>query len=86
MTSKQLKSKMYYQEKKIIESKLHPGPAIGNGIRILHEHKGKDIVFTVWKGQNKVTEKEFVIPREIVLYSSIDIYNKYKEEFEYLVA
>jgi hypothetical protein len=83
MTSNQLKNKMYYQDKKIIESKLHPNPFF-NGIEICHEHRGKNIIFTAWKGQDKVNEKELIISRNRVLYYD-DIYGLYKEYFERLV-
>lgn len=51
---------------KQIEAKLHPCPNI-NGVDILHEHRGRMIVFTAWKGDDPLNNRHINISRDNVL-------------------
>ena len=66
-TLKQLMQKTYREERKIIESKLHPNPIV-RGIEIVHRHAGKNIEFTAWKGDDPVNNKFIPVDRLTVLY------------------
>ena len=75
MNIKELKA----QEKERLESILHPtltvnlktvmGEDKGN-VEILHEHRGKAVVFSAWQNGNMINNKFYSIPRNIVLMSN----------------
>jgi hypothetical protein len=60
------KQKMYYENRKIIESVLHPNPKIYD-VEILHEHKGKYIFFKAWKDSDPINNRYITIEYNRVL-------------------
>jgi hypothetical protein len=78
-----LKSKAYREDKKVIESKLHPNPII-NGIKICHEHKGKQIIFSAWKDLDRINNKSFSVDRREILFCNSNIYEDYVNAFTWL--
>ena len=65
-----------------IESKLHPCPTI-DGIEILHEHRGRKIIFTAWKGDNPANNKLLEYSRDEVLYC-VEFYGWNNEAINWL--
>ena len=63
------KRKKQREEFKAIEAALHPTLQIGD-IDILHEHRGQKIIFTSWKGNKRVNEREMHLDRSHVLLFS----------------
>lgn len=66
MNLKQEKRRAQRAEFKQIESVLHPCPTVGD-IEILHEHKGKKIIFTAWKDDEPCNDRFLVMQRFEVL-------------------
>lgn len=83
-TKKQIQQKAWREERKIIESKLHPCPKI-DGIDILHEHRGKQIIFSAWKGNDQLNNRYISIDRLLALYST-GSYVLVQSEINYLLG
>ena len=66
---------------KEIEAVLHPCPII-NGLAILHEHKGKYIIFSAWGGDSPANTKQVKIPRMNVL--TLNFNKVYAEDLRWL--
>lgn len=85
MTYKDLqreKRKIQKKELKEIEGILHPNPKL-YGCEIMHEHKGRKIIFTAWIGDEMKRDNDGgwkFIPyfREDVLYNK----NFYKDNWD----
>ncbi len=82
-TIAQARAKIRRDEKKHIESKLHPCPTV-NGFEVLHEHRNKDIVFSAWKGDSKINNREVYLTRFDILTTKGNPYVIYAEEFKWL--
>jgi hypothetical protein len=76
------KRKIARDELKTIESRLHPCPVI-NGCDILHEHKGRKIVFAAWKGNSPANRRTLDIDRLTVLNDQ-EFYAHFAEELKWL--
>ena len=87
MTVKELKKsqrKIQREEFKIIESHLHPSPELIRGIEICHEHKGRSIIFSVWRGDKRVNYRQLKYPRTDILYDK-HFYNHNSLDFKWLM-
>jgi hypothetical protein len=85
------------QEKERLESILHPTLTVSlNTVtnenvgmaQILHEHRGKAIVFSAWKDGNQINNRFYSISRNIVLMSRTrdDFYGIFSDDlFHYLI-
>jgi len=73
------------KELREIEKMLHPCPVF-DGIEVLHEHRGRRIVFTAWREDTQIRGKEVAFPRKSVLYGPADFYEANKRDFQWLVA
>ena len=82
MTLKQMKRKQLAEERKKIESVLHPCPKIGEA-DILHEHKGKVIRFNAWDKDAPINSRVLEVDRMTVLFRE-DFYSLYKKELVWL--
>jgi hypothetical protein len=78
-------SKMLREEKKKIETILHPEP-IFNGLQICHEHlRNGKIRFTAWVGETPVNmDKQVIIERSEVLRVENDFYMLYEKDLRWL--
>lgn len=91
MTHKEWKNqrrRQLYQERKQIESILHPPPEI-NGITIMHEHTSHYIRFTAWKGDAQVNSRVIEYDRGsfVLMPEGYDFYNKeLRAHFNYLMG
>jgi hypothetical protein len=77
-------AKMLREEKKKLESILHPAPKFGD-IEICHEHlRNGKIRFTAWKGDDPVrNSKQWVIPRQDIL-TRPEFYKLYEKDILWL--
>ncbi len=83
-----MKRKAQRRDFKIIEGVLHP-PLKINGFDILHEHKGRWIIFSAWKdnSQHGSPYWTFEIDRTDILetgYNREEFYESYGSELENL--
>lgn len=88
---KRQKARAKYQEKKLIEKALHPGPLFCNGtIEITHYHRGQKIVFLAWnkKGDRPLNDRSFEIPRSWAMRHDGaprgEFYMLFKKEMQWL--
>jgi lysozyme family protein len=90
-TRKEIKAEWHKKrrdERKQIETQLHPSPKI-NGYNIYHEHlRNGRIRFTAWddNGTPLINRKEFLISRlDILDYTAPnEFYTRYKKDMEWL--
>ena len=77
-------AKMLREEKKKLESILHPCPKYGD-IEICHQHlRNGKIRFTAWKANDPVRNfKQYVVQRQDIL-TRPDFYTLYKRDMEWL--
>lgn len=71
---------------KQVEKLLHP-PAFINGIEIVHNHFGKNILFGAFDDGIRLNDKEFALTEEQILDHSTrwDFYKAFNEDFAWLV-
>lgn len=65
---------------KIIEKKWHPNPIVG-GFELCHQHKGNNIIFSVWNGDVSANDKFLTYTRQEVAYHDMPS----KEDIDWLV-
>jgi hypothetical protein len=80
-TQAQITRQWQRQILKKIEAILHPCPKI-NGVDILHEHKGKYIIFSAWNGNNPINGKQLRYDRLWALEE--DFYVRHDESLDWL--
>ena len=85
--SQKARSKMMREEKKKIESQLHPNP-IFNGSEVAHEHRRDGyIYFTAWKGNNQINrDLQLRFKRSEILRYDVpgEFYKLYTKDFKWL--
>lgn len=63
--------KVWREKRKEIEKILHPVPLVGN-IEILHQHTRDYIVFSAWKGDDRISWNEVkILKSQIVEHPGI---------------
>ena len=78
------KRKRWREEKKVIESHLHPLPELIKGIEVWHYHRGRSIIFTAWRGNKQVNKRMLKYPRTDILYDK-HFYNNNSLDFKWLM-